>query len=103
MGRYAFLAGCHEMKAQYPLRQWNVAALHDGTNRHSEMLAALIADMQAFTMGFAVKLCDLILVGIAAMGAVRAIGPADGLKMLAGLVLVVKNGVCEVRHNSKSF
>ena len=43
-------------------------------------------------MGLTIKLSNLILVGIAAMRAVRAIGPPDGFKMLAGLVLVVKDG-----------
>ena len=56
--------------------QGNVVTLHDGTYGYGELLTALIADMQALAMGLAVKFGYLVFVGIAAMRAVGAIGPA---------------------------
>ena len=62
------------------------------------MFTALMAEIQASTMRLAGKLGNLILISIAAMRAVGAIGPAYSFKVSAGFILVVKDGVCKVCH-----
>lgn len=64
--------------------QGNVVTRHDGTHGYGELLTALIAGVQALAMGLAVKFGYLVLVGIAAMRAVRAIGPAYGYQDARG-------------------
>ena len=77
MRRHAFLAGVHQVKGQNPFVQRDMAALHDGADRHGEMVAAGVALKQARTVRFAFKALIVARVGIAAMWAKRAIRPAE--------------------------
>jgi hypothetical protein len=63
--------------------------LHNAADRDGEMLTAFVALIEARTMALALKALDPVRVGVAAMGAVRAIRPANGFKMGAGGVLIV--------------
>ena len=98
VSRYAFLRRCHEIEAQGPFVKRDMAAFHDRANRHSELLTALAALIEASAVLLAGELHNLILVGIAAMGAIWTVRPADRFKVFAGLVCVLKNGVCKVRY-----
>ena len=77
MGADALLAGGHEVKAENPLVQGNVATLHDGSDRHGEGLTAFVALIQARTVALAFHLGDAGWVQVAAMRAIRTIRPAD--------------------------
>src|SRR6185437_10302665 len=85
------------MRGQPPLRQRNLAALKDGTDRHRERAFAGIAVEQTGAMLLALDLGDTL--RHAAMRAVRAVRPANRLKGLAGGVLVIEDRILQIgRH-----
>jgi hypothetical protein len=47
MRRHAFLAGVHQVEAENPFRQRDVRPLHHRANGDGEVLATLVALMQA--------------------------------------------------------
>lgn len=89
----ALLAGGHQVEAQHPLRQRDLAALHDAADRHRERLLAVVAVDQAFAVRLAGEARD---VRRAAVRADRAIRPAKAFEMGAGRILVVENRVREI-------
>ena len=100
MGRNAFLAAGHEMKRQHPLAQADVATLHDRSDRDGELAATRTAVEQPVLSGLAFHAVDVL--DIAAMRAVRAIGPAQGFKVFTGLGFVVKDRIGKVEIHGLS-
>jgi hypothetical protein len=60
MGGNSLLAGCHQMKAENPFVQRNMAAFHDRPNRHRERLPARVALIHAGAMRLALNQRRLI-------------------------------------------
>jgi hypothetical protein len=82
------------MKAEDPLCQRNVAALHDRAVRHREMATAGVALMQAGPMRLALETSDAV--KHAAVRTERTVRPADRLKVLAGDFIVVEYGISKI-------
>jgi len=82
------------VEAQDPLRQRNVAALHDGADRDREMLAAAVALMQAGAVALALQAGDAV--RRAAVGTESAVRPAQALKVLPGCVVIVEDRIGQV-------
>jgi hypothetical protein len=97
MGADALLTGVHQEQRGKPLGKRDFAALEYGSNGNGELLTAsrFVALVHAGTMGFAIELGDLVLIGIAAMRADSAIGPYAGFKPVAGLGFVLEDRVFE--------
>jgi hypothetical protein len=83
------LAGRNEMGSENPFVQRDFGALIDGSDRHSELLATVIAEVQSGppATDFA------CMIDTAAMRADGTIRPTDSFQMLASLVSVLKNGI----------
>src|SRR6185312_10830936 len=94
MGRDAFLAGRHEVKAQNPLRQRDMASLHDSAVGDGELALTVIALIQAGAMRLTLHTGDAI--NRSAVWAEGASGPPNALQMDAGGVLIVENRVGQV-------
>src|SRR5687767_10613455 len=92
MGANALLARIEQMRCQPPLGERDFAAFEYGPDRDGELAFAFVAVVEAGAMALASYQRDPIAVG-AAMRADRAIGPAHGLKGLAGRVQVVEDRV----------
>jgi hypothetical protein len=75
----------------HPLVQWDLAALKDRAHRYRELLAAVLALVNAWAVRLAVQYI-VILAYAAAVRADRTIGPAGSFKVFAGL-----GGVLEMR------
>src|SRR5271166_103705 len=97
MGGYAFLAGRHEMESEKPLVERDFAIFHHGSDRDRERLVALVAPMNARSRAFSSKLGYACRIGVAAMAANRAVRPIEAFKMLARLVGIAENRVCQKR------
>ncbi len=97
VSRDAVLAGIEHMRSHPPLCEGNFAALEHGSDRDGELLLALQTITKARTMRLllASNERDTVGVGVAAMRADRAIGPADAFKRFTGFVFVLKDGVLE--------
>jgi hypothetical protein len=95
VSRYAVLARVHHVGRHPPFGEGHLRALEYGSDRHGELAFAFVAIVQSGTMRvlLALDLGKFLLIGVPAMRADRAIGPTDGLKGFAGLVLIVKHGV----------
>lgn len=78
----------------HPLVQWDLAALKDCANGYRELFAAVLALVHAGAVRLAIQYI-VILAHAAAVWADRAIGPADGFKVLAGLGGVLEVGLIE--------
>lgn len=94
--RHAGLGGRHQVAGEHPLVERDLGALEDGADRDGELLAALSALVQALAVGLALKGAYLGRVGVAAMGADRAVRPAERLQVLAGLVGVGEDRIEQV-------
>ena len=90
MGADALLGGRHEEQRGKPLGQRDFGALENGPDRDGELLAAgrFVALIHAATVRFAVKLGDLILIGVPAMRANPTVRPNASFKPVAGLGFV---------------
>lgn len=96
-GAHALLARIHQVDDEAPFRQRDLRSLANRVDRNSELLAAVIALNEARTMLLAVQTGQTLT--LAAMRAEGAIGPDPRLEPLTGLLLVVKDGVAEVRRH----
>src|SRR5579862_875223 len=96
--RHTFLAAAQQPERQRPFIQRHMAALHDGADRHGESLIAAVAMKQTIAVRLAVEPVDLF--RLAAMRAIRAIGPADRLEMLPRFVFVGEDRIGEVHGGS---
>ena len=97
MSRNAFLAGRHEVKAEQPFVERDFGTLKDGADSHGEMPTTGITLIEAGAMRLALEL--LYVLYLTAMRTMRSTGPQDGLKMLARLVSVGENWICEVYNH----
>src|SRR6202021_1964847 len=88
------LARGHEKERGKPFRQRELGTLKHRPDRDRELLAALVALVEASAMLLALKLRHLI-GGGAAVRADRTIRPDPCLKPLAGLAFAVESGVAE--------
>src|SRR5437667_68124 len=75
MCREPLFAGRHQAIGQNPFVERNVAALHDGSDRHRESLIACVAMEQSRPVRLAIEPVDPLC--LSAVRAVWAIGPAD--------------------------
>ena len=89
---HALLGCAHEMHSKQPLGERNLAAFHARADSDRKLVVTGSAVIEAGAMGFALALCDLLLIEVAAMRAARTIGPTDRLKDFAGRVIVGKGG-----------
>ena len=92
IGRYAFLAGAHQMDDLKPKVQRQVREFKDGPLAHSKLALALIALAKAEAGGFAWHLANALLVGIAAMRANWAIRPELALDVVESGFFVFESG-----------
>ena len=97
MGADALLAGGHQEQRGKPLCKRDFGALEHGVHGYGELLAALrfVALVHAGTVRLALKLGDLVLIGIAAVRANSAVGPDAGFKPFAGGGFVEEDRVFE--------
>src|SRR5512135_2136935 len=101
VGAHALLTGAHEMNRGEPLVQWDVAVGEDRAHRHSELLTASSALVDALPR--LASFLGLDLVGFAdhaAMRANRAVWPALGFQHFAGFIGVLKLGGKQVGFNN---
>jgi hypothetical protein len=70
--------------------QRHPAVLEDGSDLHGELLAALVALVDAAAVCLALETSDPAGVGIAAMRAGRAVRPQGRFEVPEGLVFVLK-------------
>jgi len=92
-----FLAGTDQVDRLHPLVQRDLASFKDCANRYRELFAAVLALVHARAVRLAIQRI-VILAYAAAVGADRAIGPADGFKVLSGLGGVLEMGFVEGGH-----
>jgi hypothetical protein len=95
MRRHAFLARGHQVRGHDPFRQRDMRALHDSADRHAKRLAAILALIDARTRAFAGQLGN----AISSHSTARTEGtgrPKHLFKMLARLIIIVKNGIAKV-------
>lgn len=85
---HALFGRAEKQHGLQPDIQLDLAALENGANRDSELLAAIPALVEAGTMRFALKL--VVVANDAAMRAHRAVRPLDALKVFARLVRVLE-------------
>ncbi len=86
----------HKVKAENPLRERDLRALHHGVDCYRERLLAVIAMDETGTVALASHPGDALGIAMRANGTVR---PPDALKMSAGRVFVVENRVRKIdRH-----
>ena len=106
VGADALLAGTKQMSSQQPLVKRDLAALEHRADRHAILLPTVVAldntlAKRAFRMSLsrtATLRREPLCTERAAMRAKRTLRPAQGLKMLAGLVLVREVRSGKVRH-----
>src|SRR5690606_9312307 len=103
VGAHTLLGSGHEVSSQHPLVEWDLGALEHGADRNREGLTAFIALIDAGACGLPFQLSDAGLVGVLAMRADRTIGPVDGLKVFASLLLVVVDRCGQVEHCRNSL
>ena len=94
MGADALFARRHQVEAQNPFAQRDMAALHDGAVRDCEVAPAIVALMQADPVQLALKPRDAL--DRSTVGAERTIRPPDSLHVLPGGGFVMKDGVGQV-------
>src|SRR3954466_817436 len=88
------------MDGENPFVQRDMRPLKHRADSHREGLAAFLALVDAGASGLALELRDAGAIDVAALRAMRAIGPKDGLQMLPRLVGIVIDRIGEVdgRH-----
>src|SRR6185437_7731722 len=93
MGANALLGSVHQEQRGKPLGERDFGALKNRVHGHRELQAALglVALVYASAVGVALKLGDLVLIGVAAVRAIRAFRPNPSLKPFAGLGFVGKD------------
>jgi len=96
VGRNAFLGRRHQVKAQNPLVQRDMALFHDRADRHRERLAASVALIHARAMRLALN--ERGFVHNSTVRADWAIRPVQGFKVLPRFVGVSEDWECEVGH-----
>lgn len=97
---HALLRGREKVSRQEPLGQGDLRPLEDGADRDREGLPAIAALQEARAGGLAREAVGVLRAAVRADG---TIGPADLLKVLAGLVLVVVDRVGQVAHGRLSL
>lgn len=97
MGADALLGSADQVNGLKPDIELDLGSLKDGAYRDGELLAAILALPDAGAGGLSFQV--VVIPYGAAMGAYGAAGPADSLKVLAGLVGVLEVGGIEVRHD----
>lgn len=99
---HALLAGVEQVNGLQPQVQRDMAGLENGPDLDREGLAALVALPDAQTGGLALECADLGAVGIAAMGAGRAVRPDAGFDVgqSGGFVVEVRGGEDRLAHAS---
>jgi hypothetical protein len=98
VSRYAFLARGHQVKAENPLSQRDVAALHDGAVGYGEVTTAGVALVKAGAVGLAFQTLDTL--DRTAVRTGRTIRPADRLHVLPREVFVMENGISQIDGHS---
>jgi hypothetical protein len=83
---HALLGGAQQVHRQEPFVDRYLGSLHDGADRHRELLAAVVALDDAGAVRLALQPGDALL--LAAVGADRAVRPQATLQVLAGGILV---------------
>jgi hypothetical protein len=93
----ALLGGGHQEQRGKPLGQRDFGALEYGVYGHGELLTAfrLVALVHAGTVSLALKLGDLLLIGVAAMRANPTIRPNAGFKPITGCGFILEDWVFE--------
>src|SRR5579871_201363 len=93
--RHALLAACHEARRQHPFRQRDMRAFHDGADRNSERLTAVLAVVDARPGACPLQLPD----SIAPNAAARAhwtVRPEHAFQVLARGVIIVEDRVAKI-------
>ena len=87
VSRNALLAGAQQMRGEYPFSQEEFGTFIDGADSDGELVPANAAVIPTRPHRLSTKGFHLVLG--AAVGAIGTIGPADRLKVFAGLCFVV--------------
>ena len=93
VARNTFLAGGHQIKAEHPLRERYLAALHHRIDGHGEGLAAVVAPIDAGARALAFEFLYILGIAVSARDAVR---PTHAFEMRASRCFVVENRMCQV-------
>jgi hypothetical protein len=95
---HTLFAGGHKVIGEHPFVERNFGVFHDGANRHSEGLVALIAPMDAGPGAVPGKFRNAGRIGIATVATGDAIRPIQPLKVFAGFVGIGENRICKITH-----